>query len=585
MLTPDSLATPRAAWMRAPEAGTEAWWRFTDPRGALFARTAGELPALLVEVERAAARGLWAVGHVDYEAAPGCDPALAVVSPARSPVAAFGLFDAPAVTGPPDRASGQAAILGLEPGISATAHAAAVAEVKAAIARGDSYQVNLTLPMTGRLEGSPEALFAHLGPASRAPYAAYLDLGARALLSLSPELFFERDAGRLRMRPMKGTRPRGRYLEEDQAVAADLAGAAKDRAENLMIVDMARNDLGRLARAGSVEVTRLFELERYPTVWQLTSTVEAAAGAGLPEIFGALFPCASVTGAPKAATMGIIARLERRPRGAYCGALGYVAPGGRARFSVAIRTAEIDGSSGNVCYGVGGGVVWDSDAAEEWRECLAKAAALSAPEPAGLFETLAWRPHRGAPRLERHLGRLAASARHFDLPFDAEAARERLAAAVVGRSEPQRVRLELFPDGRLAASAEPFRRERRPWRVALASRPVDGADPALCHKTTRRAVYDQALAEARRRGLDEPLLWNRSGELTEGARTNLMLEIDGRWLTPARRCGLLAGVFRQQLLETGRVEEAILRPADLARAERVALVNALRGWIPARVVG
>lgn len=575
---PDGV--PRSAWLAAPEAGAGAGWRFAAPRGALAAADPAEVPALLAEVERATARGLWAVGYVTYEAAPGFDAALEVAGPPRPPLAAFALFDAPEAGGPPGP-RGAAVVRGVAPAIGAGEHAAAVAAVRAAIARGDTYQVNLTFPLRGRLDGAPESLFAALAPAARAPYAAFLDLGARAILSLSPELFFERTGERLRMRPMKGTRGRGRFAEEDAAMAAQLAAAEKDRAENLMIVDMARNDLGRVARPGSVAVARLFELERYPTVWQMTSSVEAASAAPLPELFAALFPCASVTGAPKAATMRAIATLERRPRGVYCGAIGWAAPGGRARFSVAIRTAEVERATGELAYGVGSGVVWDSEAGEEWRECLAKGAALAPAEPFRLFETMLHHPRRGALRLERHLARLAASAGHFDFAFDAAAARAALAAATrTLPSRSHRLRLELAADGALAVEVAPFARERRAWTLALASEPVDAADTLLFHKSTRRIAYDRALAEARARGADEPLLANGEGELTEGARTNLVVEIGGRRFTPPRESGLLAGVFRAELLARGRVEERVLGRADLARARRIWMVNALRGWIP-----
>ncbi len=575
---------PRAAWLRAPEAGADVWWRFAAPRGTLVAESHGQIPALLAELERAAARGLWAVGYLAYEAAPAFDPALEVV-PGGGPLAAFGLFDSPEITAAPVPVA-TARVAGLAATLAEAEYRAAIAAVRAAIARGDTYQVNLTFALEGVLAGGAEALFARLAAASRAPYAAFLDLGPRAVLSLSPELFFERSGGAVRMRPMKGTRRRGRFAEEDAAIAAGLAAAAKDQAENLMIVDMARNDLGRLARPGSVVVTRLYDVERYPTVWQMTSTVEARIDAPLAGLFAALFPCASVTGAPKAATMRAIARLERRPRGVYCGALGYVAPGERARFSVAIRTAEIERETGALRYGVGSGVVWDSDAGEEWRECLAKGAALEAPEPFRLVETLLYRPLSGAPRLARHLERLRASAEYFDFRFDAPALRAAFAAATAALpARPHRVRLELAADGEVAAAVEPFRRDRRPWTVAMAAVAVDSADPFLCHKTTRRAVYDAALAAARAAGADEPLLVNERGEVTEGARTNLVVELDGRRWTPARDCGLLAGIFRAELIEQGRVGEAVLRPSDLGRARRIWLVNALRGWIPvARVL-
>lgn len=582
-MTPESGL--RRALLRA-DGAPGRWWRFEAPGASLVATRLADVPDLLAAAERHAAGGGWAVGYVAYEAAPAFDPALPVGPDALRPLAAFAHF-------PPPReiaieeivqsdASRRPSVSGLASSWSDFEHAAAVAAVRAAIARGETYQVNLTFPLRGRVTGDLESLFAQLAQASEAPYATFLDCGEWAILSLSPELFFERAATLLRMRPMKGTRPRGRFLEEDRRLAAELAASAKDRAENLMIVDMARNDLGRVARAGTVTTRSLFDLERYPTVWQMTSTVEAESAAGLPEIFAALFPCASVTGAPKRSTMQWIARLEPEGRGLYCGALGYVAPAGRARFSVAIRTAEVESSTGALRYGVGSGVVWDSEAGDEYRECLAKARALApAPAPPGLFETLRWEPAGGFVRLDRHLARMAASAEHWGLPFVPAAARRRLEESVTPPPpSAQRVRLELSCDGGLAVERQPFAPE-GPWRAVLVATPVDSADPLLFHKTTRRETYATALAAARARRADEAILCNERGELTEGTRANLVLEIGGARLTPARECGLLAGVYRAELLDRGELREAVLRTADLARAERIWFVNSLRGWIPA----
>ncbi len=580
-----SVAGLRRAILRADEAA-ERWWLFERPSESAVATRLSEVRELLAAAERHAGGGGWAVGYVAYEAAPAFDPDLPVGRASGRPLAAFAHFPPPREVASEELGAAGSArpavVSGLAPAWSAAEHAAAVAAVRAAIARGETYQVNLTFPLRGKAEGDLAALFAELARASEAPYAAFLEGGEWAILSLSPELFFERSAKQLRMRPMKGTRPRGRFLEEDRRLAAELAAAAKDRAENLMIVDMARNDLGRVARAGTVATRSLFDLERYPTVWQMTSTVEAESTAGLPEIFDALFPCASVTGAPKRSTMQWIARLEPEGRGLYCGALGYVAPAGRARFSVAIRTAEIEPASGALRYGVGSGVVWDSEAGDEYRECLAKARALApAPAPPGLFETLRWEPGAGFVRLDRHLARMAASAEYWGLPFAPAAARRRLEESVASAPPVvQRVRLELSRDGGLAVERQPFVPE-APWRAVLAAAPVDSADPLLFHKTTRREVYATALAAARARRADEAILRNERGELTEGTRANLVLEIGGSRLTPARECGLLAGAYRAELLDRGELREAVLRTADLARAERIWFVNSLRGWIPA----
>lgn len=571
----------RGALLRADPEGAD-YLRFSATRESWAANLPEELAPLLEAIERGAADGLWAVGFVAYEAAPGLDAALPVRPPADAPLAAFALFDAPErvrLDAPP---SPRPWLQDLVPALAEVDHRRAVERALAAIGDGETYQVNLTLPIEGRTRLEPEALFAALAPPARAPYSSFLDLGERAIVSLSPELFFERERGVLRMRPMKGTRPRGRFLEEDAALAAELAAAEKDRAENLMIVDMARNDLGRVADAGSVAVSSLYDVERYPTVWQATSTVEARSGVPLAEIFRALFPCCSVTGAPKRAAMSWIERLEKAPRGIYCGAIGRVEPGGKARFSVAIRTAVVERATGRLSYGVGSGIVWDSDASAEWRECLDKARALEpADEDFALFETIFWSPRCGAPLLARHLARLSASAARFERPCDLAAVerafRERIAALP---ATPHRVRVDLAVDGRVAVRAEPFERRRERWKLALVGPPAAPDDVARFHKTTRRAPYDRALEHARDLGADEALLFNTRGELTEGARTNLVVEIDGRRWTPALDGGLLPGIYRGRLLERRRVTEARLGAAELARASRIWMVNALRGAIP-----
>jgi len=352
-----------------------------------------------------------------------------------------------------------------------------------------------------------------------------------------------------------------------------------------MILDMVRNDLGRVARSGSVEVAERFALERYPTVWQMTSTVTAASDAPLTELFAALFPCASITGAPKAATMRLIRELEPGPRGVYCGAIGLVRPGGDARFAVAIRTLELDLRTSAFRYGVGSGITWDSDPGEEWKECLAKARVLDgAPPPFELFETMRWRPERGIPLLDLHLERLAASATFFGFSgSEASIEREaRTAVAVRCAGLPpssHKVRLRLSRDGAIEAEAEPFEDLRRLWSVAVAPDPVPSTDLFAFHKTTLRGRYERARASVSE-AVDEVLLVNEHGELTEGTRTNLFLLFDGGWVTPPRAAGLLGGVFRERLLRSGRVVEATLYPDDLRRAHRVRLGNALRGWIP-----
>ena len=348
-----------------------------------------------------------------------------------------------------------------------------------------------------------------------------------------------------------------------------------------MIADLLRNDLGRVAVVGSVEAGPLLEVERLRTVWQLTSTVSARLrpGADLALLFGATFPCGSVTGAPKVAAMRLVAGLERSPRGVYCGAVGAIAPGGDACFNVAIRTAEVDLATGAALYGTGGGITWDSDPAAEWDEALAKTRILeSEPGLPTLLETMRLEGGRVG-LLDGHLARLSGSARHHGIPLDLEAVRKRIET----ETGDARLRLLVSPAGEATVERAPLPEPAPgPVPVAFSVEPVDRRDPALFHKTTRRAPYERRRAE--RPDAFDVLLLNREGEVTEGTFTNLVAEIDGERLTPPLDAGLLPGVFRERLLARGEVREGRLHPGDLARARRLWVVNALRGWIEARLV-
>ncbi|NUQ01753.1 MAG: aminodeoxychorismate synthase component I, partial [Armatimonadetes bacterium] len=358
----------------------ESCWRcYTCPVDAVTAHRLDEIPAALAAVEAAVEQGLVAVGYLAYEAAPAFDPALEVREGCSLPLLAFGFFAPVGPSEPPLPAAG--CRLGeWQPDTDRASYEQAIAAIKEAIARGETYQVNYTLRLRASFEGDPYALARQLWRAQPTSYGAWLDLGEQAICSVSPELFFRREGDRLLSRPMKGTRPRGLTLEGDQALAADLKAAEKDRAENLMIVDMIRNDLGRVAELGSVEVPELFRVERYETLWQMTSSVTARSRASLPALLGALFPCASITGAPKVQTMKLIAGLEASPRGVYTGAIGFVSQQ-RTQFNVAIRTVQVDRRRGLAEYGVGGGVVWDSTAAGEYEEWRTKAMVLTARQP------------------------------------------------------------------------------------------------------------------------------------------------------------------------------------------------------------
>ncbi|MEK7795163.1 MAG: chorismate-binding protein, partial [Candidatus Hydrogenedentota bacterium] len=375
--------------------------------------------------------------------------------------------------------------------------------------------------------------------------------------------------------------PRGLWPERDAALTRELADSEKDRAENVMIVDMLRNDLGRICETGSIRVKSLFDVERYETIWQMTSTISGRTRADVPEIFRALFPSASVTGAPKVRTMQIIRELETGPRGVYCGSVGWWSPDRRAEFNVAIRTLTLEAETGCAVYPVGSGVTWDSSTEAEYDECIAKAVAVRRPRPE--FELLESLLFDGAYfLLEEHLDRLEASAGYFGFRFDRDETRRALMDHVSGvDGGPRKVRLLLASSGRSTIQSE-LAPSPSPVQVRLATKPVSTEDVFLYHKTTHRSAYDEALSGAE--ACDDVILWNECGELTESTRANIVVELNGERLTPPIECGLLAGVMRRHLLETGAIREEVLRVGVLQRATCVWLVNSVRCWVEAAVV-
>ena len=517
--------------------GQERSFAFVDLVEEVVATAAGEVRPALSAVERAVEQGLHAAGFVCYEAAAGLDPAFTTHPAGALPVVYFGLFEERTPVAAPSDSLGSYELDQWRPSVSREEYEAAIERIRAHIAAGDTYQVNYTLRLHSRFRGDPQALYRDMGQVQESALCAYFDLGRHVLISASPELFFRRRDGRCTVRPMKGTRPRGRFAAEDQQRADDLQNSAKDRAENLMVTDMLRNDLGRIAQVGSVAVPALWSVERYPTVWQLTSTVESQlkAGVALPDLFAALFPCGSVTGAPKVRTMEIIAELERAPRGIYTGCMGYVSPGPEACFNVAIRTAHLDRERAQLEFGVGGGIVWGSSAVEEYAECLIKAEVLRArPHPPfELLETLLCEEGTYF-LLERHLERLSQSATYWGFCYADDRVRAQLQDAANAMKGRCRVRLLLARNGAVHLQHETLAPPRR-LRVALAAEPVDSTAPLLYHKTTHRALYDQQLAA--RPDCDDVVLYNERGELTECCIGNLVLERDRVRYTPRSNPG------------------------------------------------
>ena len=624
-----TVSAPWLCFQFPPAAQNVGALVFTRPRQIIAAEHLPEVLPALRRVQEAVNGGAYAAGYVGYEAAPAFDDALRVwkggAEDAKKkndekefapnlPLLWFGIYDRPDSAAPPSP-TGIVQVSDWRPLTAHGAYERDINTIREAIASGETYQVNYTLRLRARVTGDAWTLYQRLRTAQSPAYGAYLDLGQARILSASPELFFQRRGDHIMTRPMKGTAPRGNSPEEDGRLAEELARSEKNRAENLMIVDLLRSDVGRVAVPGTVRVTRLFDVERYPTVWQMTSTIEAHVppDTTLADLFTALFPCGSITGAPKVTAMRRIAQLETGPRRVYCGAIGYVSPYNKeAVFSVAIRTLVLDAQTHIAEYGVGGGITWDSRAGDEYAEALTKAKILNhntppaepspepSPEPSSpsapgaeaepsfeLFESLRLEQGRFWLR-DRHLERLQSSARHFAFGFamnDVQAYLDR-EAQTAGEGA-WKVRCFVDGQGSVHTDRELLEADGKfPLPVALAEQPVMRSDPFLAHKTTRRDVYDTRLNAAREQypGLYDALLWNEQGELTEFTRGNLVVEVRGRLLTPARDSGLLAGTLRAHLLARGDIHERVLTRADLADVRGMWLINSVRGWLPVRLL-
>lgn len=552
-------------------------WELHRPLSVVEGWQPSEVPVVLEQVEEAVAKGAFAGGYLAYEAAPGLDPHLTTRPPRPDlPLAWFGIFAERREIFPLRHPAPHPAPHPWRPSLDEAGFARRIEAIRRLIAAGDTYQVNFTFPLHSTTEAEALDLYLALGHAQRSDFCAFLRLPSVDILSASPELFFRWSAGALELRPMKGTRPRGRWAAEDRVLAAELRESEKEQAENLMIVDLLRNDAGRVAEFGSVTVDRLFEVETYPTVHQLTSTVRARTreGTRLADLFRALFPSGSVTGAPKRRTMEIIASLEGAPRGVYTGAIGMVTPE-EAVFNVPIRTLLL-ARDGSVEMSVGSGVTWDSTAGSEYAECLQKATfAQRDPVRFSLLETMLFEPGEGFRLLDRHLGRMGESAAYFRFPFSRAEAQRAAELAVASVDSARRVRLLLSDSGVLSVETIPLNPLPDPLRARISERPVDSAYPLLFHKTTERRVYEERLQE--RPGFDEAVLVNERGEVTEFANGNLIAIIDGVAWTPPLECGLLPGVMREVMLERGELRERILRPADLRRADAIERINSVRG--------
>lgn len=606
--------TPATVLLETSKRGTGAQSQlFTSPLRVLEANDSADLPALFAEIEGETRSSHFAAGFFAYECGHFFEPTTAPSSRSTAqsrtqPLAWFGIYERSYRF---DHSSGafengeppglermrennpakqllEIAQIEIAPGLTEQQHSECIKKIHEWIRAGDVYQLNFTFPLRLGIAGSPAALYASLRRRQPVEYGAFVHCKAgRHVLCFSPELFFriEGQGGsrHITAKPMKGTARRGRTTEEDRQVAEWLRNDVKNRSENVMIVDLIRNDLGRLCNYGSVHVESLFEVERFPTLWQMTSTVtgELRRDVGYRNIFRALFPCGSITGAPKVRAMQLLAQIEDELRGIYCGAVGYFS-GDRTVFNVAIRTLDL--IDGHATMGVGGGIVIDSDAKEEFRECQLKAEFVTrAEEPFSLIESMLWQ--RGYPFMEFHLDRLEDSAEYFGFACDREAIKTALLAVAkaFADDQPRKVRLLLGIDGshQIEHEAIPEKSDEQfsvADSVQISPHRTGPDDPFFFHKTTHRAIYAGALQEARESGFVDVLFLNMRGEVTEGAISNIFIEKDGRWITPPVSCGLLPGIYRRHLLETrADVEERVLYLEDLKSADAIYITNAVRG--------
>ena len=570
---------------------------FTDPVEIISAETPEEVPGAIARLEAAVDSGLHAAGFFAYELGYVLEPRLAALMPKTRnvPLLWLGIYKSPVEMTPHEvehwlathTRSGSYHFTDVSLAWDEADYLERFVKVQENIRAGDIYQLNLTFKARFKLSGSPLTFFLDLRQKQRVAYGGIVDTGKVTVLSASPEVFIEQDGRVISTRPMKGTAPRAGTPEADAEARRELAADVKQRAENLMIVDLMRNDIGRISEIGSVSVTDLFTVETYQTLHQMTSGIRATLkdGIGLTELLSGIFPPGSVTGAPKIRAMELIRELETEPRGVYCGAIGHVSPKGHALFNVAIRTAVVfRDASGEM--GIGSGVVFDSKGPNEYAECLLKMKFLTDPvKPFELIETLLYEPGSGIALLDRHIERLTTSARYFAFACDADAARAALAESVEGHNERLRVRLLLSEDGALTVTSTPLPSAAPDavMRFAVSKTTIDSADIFLFHKTTRRELYDREWQEySESRGADEVIFLNERGELTEGSRTTIFIERGGRLLTPALRCGLLPGTLRAEMIAKGKAEEAVLTLEDLETADAIYLGNSVRGLLRAQ---
>lgn len=577
----DCLAENIVVLKKQPE---NKWLVFKDPAEIIECFAYEEVVDCLHRIDHLVnSCGFHAAGFVAYEAGPAFDPAYRVKYDDNFPMLWFGLYSS--YTQLDDIIPYSEDLPGIQwaKELDFNEYSRHLVKIKQLIKRGDTYQVNYTFRLRAGFDLEPWSFFKSLAKVHNPPFAAFVNIKSYAVCSFSPEMFFQLDGTDLVSRPMKGTLSRGLTWHQDQMQASKLGSCPKNRAENVMITDMVRNDLGRIADPGSVEVAKLFQVEKYASVWQMTSEIKCRTSARMPTVFQSLFPPSSITGAPKHSTMNIIADLEKSPRRVYTGSIGYLGPGRQSQFNVAIRTVLVDKVLKQAEFGVGGGIVWDSTIWDEWTECKTKAKSLhSQRSDFSLLETFLWTPEGGYHLLGAHLYRLEMSTRYFDFNLDMQRIKQKLdifARSLAGNC--WKIRLLADNAGWIGIKKHELDKLKQPFYLSLSRTPVNSDNVFLYHKTTNREVYKQAVpVNPQASGV---LLWNEREELTETDFANVVFEIKGRLCTPPVKCGLLPGTYRQYLLASGAVQERVVRVADLEECPAVYLANSVRGLVRAKL--
>ena len=559
---------------------------YTDPVDILIADDPGDIDDIFAKLTQYHQEGYFIAGYLSYDLGYVFEDALSHrLAPKRpTPLLNFGIFKTFERQAPTQLLySSQAPDLTLTPLWSEAEYSKRFSQVMDYIRAGDVYQINLTFPMTGPYDGPAHSLYAAFRHRQKGRYGGVVHLGnAPDIISLSPELFFRKEGRDMSMRPMKGTRPRSANSQIDEELRLNMRNDVKSQAENLMIVDLLRNDLSRISEPGSVKVPELFALETYETLHQMTSRVvsKLTPDIDMKSIFQNLFPCGSVTGAPKIRAMEIIDDLETTPRGAYCGALGYIDPNGDACFNVGIRTLTLSGK--RLTYNVGSGLVYDSQAQDEYHECLLKADVLSQP-PADIIETCLWTPKDGIVRGKAHKARMMKSAKALGYPFN-PAQYDALIDGIKTETNDQHIRMTLSADGDLNLSQKDFVSLDRP-KIMVSPHKLSKQVQYSKHKISRRNFYDEERERLKAlTGIDEVIFLNESGKLCEGSFTSIFIEKDGKLLTPALKTGILPGVLRAELLRSKKARTADLTEDDLLGAKNIYIGNSMRGLMPAALI-